>query len=154
MNMKFVIISFQFQVKSASEEDALLKLRVIVCTILKKNMQVGCHVSVVLKDQLILKIVYDKNLSLICWNFFGCFAQKLSCKFVYKCTTEIWQPVWPFFVQNSGYTSFIRRFPRFATGLSQVVENSIAAALCQQLATGLLKTALLQLCHNNLRQAC
>jgi hypothetical protein len=43
------IISFQFQVKSASEEDALLKLCVIVCTILKKNMQVGCHVSVVLK---------------------------------------------------------------------------------------------------------
>ena len=94
-----------------------------------------------------------------------CFAQKLSRKFVYKCsyeslaisrntTTEIWQPVWPFFVQNSGYTSFIRCFPRFATGLSQVVENSIAAALCQQLATGLLKTALLQLCHNNLRQAC
>ena len=27
--------------------------------------------------------------------------------------------------------------PRFATGLSQVVENRIAAALCQQLATGL-----------------
>ena len=55
----------------------------------------------------------------------------------------------------SGYTrSFIRRFPRFTTGLSQVVENSIAAALCQQLATGLLKTALLQLCHNNSRQAC
>jgi hypothetical protein len=60
-----------------------------------------------------------------------------------------------FFVQNSGYTSFIRRFPQFATGLSQVVEtDSIAAALCQQLATGLLKTALLQLCHNSLRQAC
>jgi hypothetical protein len=68
-----------------------------------------------------------------------------------------------FFVQNSGYTSFIRRFSHFATGLSQVVENSIAAARCQQLATarpvensiaaalsqqlatGLLKTALLQL---------
>jgi hypothetical protein len=50
-------------VKSASEEDALLKLCVIVCTILKKNMQVGCHISVVLKDQSILKIVYDKNLS-------------------------------------------------------------------------------------------
>jgi hypothetical protein len=30
----------------------------------------------------------------------------------------------------------------------------IAAALCQQLAKGLLKTALLQLCHNNLRQTC
>ena len=29
-------------------------------------MQVGCHISVVLKDQLILKIVYEKNLSLIC----------------------------------------------------------------------------------------
>jgi hypothetical protein len=58
------------------------------------------------------------------------------------------------FVQNSGYTSFIRRFSRCATGLSQVVENSIAAALCQQLATALLKTALLQLCHNNLRKAC
>jgi hypothetical protein len=97
--------------------------------------------------------------------FLGCFAQKLSRKFVYKCsyeslaisrntTTEIWQPVWLFFVQNTGYTSFIRCFPRFATGLSQVVENSIAAALCQQLATGLLKTALLQLCHNNLQQAC
>ena len=53
--------------KSASKEDALLKLCVyIVCTILKKNMQVGCHISVVLKDQLILKIVYEKNLSLIC----------------------------------------------------------------------------------------
>jgi hypothetical protein len=38
----------------------------IVCSILKKNMQVGCHISVVLKDQLILKIVYEKNLSLIC----------------------------------------------------------------------------------------
>jgi hypothetical protein len=49
--------------------------------------------------------------------------------------------------------SFIKRFSRFATGLSQVVENSIAAALCQQLATGLLKTALLQLCHNNSRLA-
>jgi hypothetical protein len=46
--------------------------------------------------------------------------------------------------------SFIRRFPRFATGLLQVVENSIAAVLCQQLATGLLKTSLLQLCHNRL----
>ena len=59
------IISFQFKVKPASEEDTLLKLCVIdiVCTILKKNMQVGCHISVVLKDQLILKIVYDKNLS-------------------------------------------------------------------------------------------
>jgi hypothetical protein len=58
-------------VKSASEEDALLKLCVIVCTILKKNMQVGCHISVVLKDQLILEIVYDKNLSfkLICRIF-------------------------------------------------------------------------------------
>jgi hypothetical protein len=56
------IISFQFQVKSASEEDALLRLCVIVCTILKKNMEVGCHIAVVLKDQLILKIVYDKNL--------------------------------------------------------------------------------------------
>ena len=33
-----------------------------LCTILKKNMQVGCHISVVLKDQLILKIVYEKNL--------------------------------------------------------------------------------------------
>jgi hypothetical protein len=55
-----------------------------------------------------------------------------------------------FFVQNSGYTSFIRCFPRFATGLSQVVENSIAAALCQLLATGLLKTALLQLCQQQL----
>ena len=44
--------------KSASEEDALLKLCVIVCTILKKNIQVGCHISVVLKDQLILKIVF------------------------------------------------------------------------------------------------
>jgi hypothetical protein len=31
---------------------------------------------------------------------------------------------------------------------------AIAAALSQQLATGLLKTALLQLYHNNLRQAC
>jgi hypothetical protein len=82
--------------------------------------------------------------------FFGCFAQKLSRKFVYKClyeslaisrntTTEIWQPVWQFFVQNSGYTSFIRRFSRFATGLSQVVENSSAAALCHKLETGLLK---------------
>jgi hypothetical protein len=56
------IISFQFQVKFSSEEDAILKLCVIVYTILKKNMQVGCHISVVLKDQLILKIVYEKNL--------------------------------------------------------------------------------------------
>ena len=55
--------------KSASEEDALLKLCVIVCTILKKNMQVGCHISVVLKDQLILKIVYDKNLRPTCCLF-------------------------------------------------------------------------------------
>ena len=146
--------------KSASEEDALLKLCVIVCTILKKNMQVGCHISVVLKDQLILKIVYDKN-----FLEFVVFSRLFCSKIILKCsyeslaisrntTTEIWQPVWPFFVQNSGYTSFIRCFPRFATGLSQVVENSIAAALCQQLVTGLLKTALLQLCHNNLRQAC
>jgi hypothetical protein len=67
-------------VKSASEEDALLKL--CVCTILKKNMQVSRHISVALKDQLILKIVYDvdKNISLS--YFFGCFAQKLSRKFV------------------------------------------------------------------------
>jgi hypothetical protein len=85
------IISFQFKVKPASEEDTLLKLCVIdiVCTILKKNMQVGCHISVVLKDQLILKIVYDKNLSWIClFVFFRLFSQKLSRKFVYKCAYE------------------------------------------------------------------
>jgi hypothetical protein len=34
------------------------------------------------------------------------------------------------------------------------VENSVAAALCQQLTTGLLRIALLQLCVDNLRQAC
>jgi hypothetical protein len=34
------------------------------------------------------------------------------------------------------------------TGLSHVVDDSIAAALSQQLVTDLLKTALLQLCHN------
>jgi hypothetical protein len=56
-------------VKSASEEDAALKLCVIVCTNLKNNMRVGCHSSVVFKDQLILKIVYDKKLSLICRIF-------------------------------------------------------------------------------------
>ena len=52
--------------KPASEEDTLLKLCVmdIVCTILKKNMQVGCHISVVLKDQLILKVL--KVLSSVC----------------------------------------------------------------------------------------
>ena len=111
-------------------------------------MQVGCHISVVglLKDQLILKIVYEKNLSLICRIFSAVYAQNFSRKFVYKClyeslaisrntTTEIWQPVWPFIVQNSGYTSFIRHFP----GLQQVCHK-------------LLKTALLQLCVNNLRQ--
>jgi hypothetical protein len=47
-----------------------------------------------------------------------------------------------------------------AAALSQLttcdrpVENSIAAALSQQLVTGLLKTALLQLCHNGLQQTC
>ena len=66
--------------KSANEEDAYLKLCNCVCTILKKNLQVGCHISVALKDLLILRIVYDKNLSLS--YFFGCFAQKLSRKFV------------------------------------------------------------------------
>jgi hypothetical protein len=82
-----------------AEEDALLNL--CVCTILKKNMQVGRHISVALKDLLILKIVYDKNLLLsICY---GCFAQKLSRKlqfcylevllFYRNTTTEIWQPV-------------------------------------------------------------
>jgi hypothetical protein len=78
-------------------------LNLCVCTILKKNMQVGRRISVALKDFLILKIVYDKNLSF----FSGCFAQKLSRKlqfcylkvllFYQNTTTEIWQPVWQFF---------------------------------------------------------
>jgi hypothetical protein len=37
-----------------------------------------------------------------------------------------------------------------STTCDRHVENSIAAALSQQLVTGLLKTALLQLCHNSL----
>ena len=73
-------------------------------------MQVGCHISVALKGQLILKIVYDKEPFFVV--FLGCFAQKLSRKFVINIslvilrntTTEIWQPVWPAFVQNSGWT--------------------------------------------------
>ena len=111
-------------------------------------MQVGSHISVALKDQLILKIFYDKNLSLS--YFFGCFAQKLSRKFV------IFKPCYftkhynrnlatclagSFLFKIVDTRSFIKRFPRFATDLSQVVENSIAAALCQYLATCLLKTA-------------
>jgi hypothetical protein len=49
----------------------------------------------------------------------------------------------------------IRNMATCLAVLSQVVEtDSIAAALCQQLATGLLKTALLQLCHNGLQQTC
>jgi hypothetical protein len=44
-------------------------------------MQVGYHISVAIKDQLILKIVYDKNLSLSNFSI-RCFAQKLSRKFV------------------------------------------------------------------------
>ena len=135
--------------KSASEEDALLKLCVyIVCTILKKNMQVGCHISVVLKDQLILKIVYEKNLSLICRIFPAVLLKNYLASLFIIVYMKVWlfhetlQPKYGnlfgrFFVQNSGYTSFIRRFP----GLQQVCHK-------------LLKTALLQLCVNNLRQAC
>jgi hypothetical protein len=92
-------------VKSASEEDTLLKL--CVCTILMKNMQVGCHNSFALKDQFTLKIVYDKNLS---FSFFSAvFLTNYLSSLLYKClvilrntTTEIWQPVSQFFVQNSG----------------------------------------------------
>jgi hypothetical protein len=40
-----------------------------------------------------------------------------------------------FLSKNSGYTSFIWSFLQFAIGLSQVVENSIAAALSQQITT-------------------
>ena len=45
--------------KSASEEDALC----MYC-FEEKYASIGCHISVALKDQLILKIFYDKNLSL------------------------------------------------------------------------------------------
>jgi hypothetical protein len=79
-------------VKSASEEDALLKLCVIVCTILKKNMQVGCHISVVLKDQLILKIVYDKNLSLI----YRIFSAVLLKKYLASLFISVYMKVWLF----------------------------------------------------------
>jgi hypothetical protein len=48
-------------VKSASEEDALLKLCVIVCTILKKNMQVGCHISVVYLEQRRIFIFFSEG---------------------------------------------------------------------------------------------
>jgi hypothetical protein len=84
------IISFQFQVKSASEEDALLKLCVIVCTILKKNMQVGCHISVVLKDQLILKIVYDKNLSWICRIFSAVLLKNYLASLFISVHMKVW----------------------------------------------------------------
>ena len=84
------IISFQFQVKSASEEDALLKLCVIVCTILKKNMQVGCHISVVLKDQLILKIVYGKNLSLICRIFSAVLLKNYLASLFISVYMKVW----------------------------------------------------------------
>jgi hypothetical protein len=82
-------------VKSASEEDALLKLCVIVCTILKKNMQVGCHISVVLKDQLILKIVYDKNvpfLNLSC----RIFSAVLLKNYLASLFISVHMKVWPF----------------------------------------------------------
>ena len=79
--------------KSASEEDALLKLCVyIVCTILKKNMQVGCHISVVLKDQLILKIVYEKNLSLIC----PIFSAVLLKNYLASLFISVYMKVWLF----------------------------------------------------------
>ena len=85
-------------------------------TILKKNMQVGCHISVALKDQSIFKIVYDKNLSLS--YFFGCFAQKLSRKFVIKVVLfyETLQPKYGnlfgcFLFKIVDTRSFIRRFP-------------------------------------------
>jgi hypothetical protein len=125
-------------------------------------MQVGCHISVALKDQLILKIVYDKEPFFVV--FFGSFASKIISQ---VCLYKVWlfyetlQPKYGnlfgrFLFKIVDARSFIRRFSLFAKGLSQVVENSIAAALCQQLGTSLLKTALLQLClcHNNLRKAC
>jgi hypothetical protein len=145
-------------VKSASEEDALLKLCVIVCTILKKNMQVGCHISIALKDQLILKIVYDKNLSLICRIFLAVLITNYLVSLFISVYMKVWQfhetlqlkygnLFGRFLFKIVDTQSFIRRFPRLTTGLSHVVENSIAAAPCQQLATSLLKTVLLQLCH-------
>jgi hypothetical protein len=114
----------------------------------EENMQVGCHISVVLKDQLILKIVYEKNLSLICRIFSAVLLKNYLASLFISVYMKVWlfhetlqpkygKPVWPFFVQNSGYTSFIRRIPEL-----------------QQVCHKLLKTALLQLCVNNLRQTC
>jgi hypothetical protein len=44
-------------------------------------MQVGCHISVALTDQLILKIVYDKNLSLS--YFSAVFCSKIISQVCY-----------------------------------------------------------------------
>jgi hypothetical protein len=80
-------------VKSASEEDAFLKLCVIVCIILKKNMQVVVIFrSYLIKDQLILKIVYDKNLSLIC----RIFSDVLFKNYLASLFISVYMKVWLF----------------------------------------------------------
>jgi hypothetical protein len=60
-------------------------------------MQVGYHISVALKDQLILKLVYDKNLSLS--YFSAVLLKNFLASLLYKglatsrnTAIEIWQP--------------------------------------------------------------
>jgi hypothetical protein len=74
-----------------------------------------------------------------------------SCYFTKHYNRNTALPVWPgFFLKIvHGYTK-VHEALSSVCNRSNKKENSIAAALCQQLAIGLLKTELLLLCHNSL----
>ena len=71
-------------------------------------------------------------------------------------TTEIWQPVWPFFVQNSGYTKLHKALSSLSllTTCIKSVDDNLHQVCSSQLASSLQFTTCIKSAVHNLHQVC